>query len=301
MSSHVPTGNDNANQVTPAYAYILSRPEDEGLVHLTNWERDIQIVNLPESLRSENPTTFLASQAAHSEIVRSGGFDNRSTQVSLATNDEIMKRYFTVASTVKILCLIIRLSTPKVMSGAVVDFLTEARVVNSGIVSAVGFSGMSVTATVTPEPFMGRLQVPRFHFSRSCNRVFGDPDTGCPVNVESWSRTTTIHSTTRSQRIVTLSILPPGGAVEYFRGGRLVHAETGQVFGVNWCDDGGPDGLCRVSLSTWSPLLEVGNLIKVYPGCRHTTADCARYGAQASYGGFPRVPNRNPSLQGVKP
>lgn len=301
MKNQAGTGSDNQNELTPAYLYILTRPEDGGLVHLTNWQKPLTVKNLPADLRTTDPTVFTPTQVKHSEIVLSSSFEGNPTQVSVGSNERLLRRYFLLAPTVKISCYIIRVSSPEVMKGGVIDYETHARILNSGIVGAVGFKDSVITATVTPEPFAGRLQIPRFHFSRTCNRVFGNASTGCPVNVESFSRTVEIFSTTRSQRIVTLDIPPPSGKADYFRGGYLRHIETGQIFGVNWCNSGGSGGRVRISLSTWSPILTTETLVKVYPGCRHTVEDCTRYGNAPNFGGFPFVPNRNPTMQGVSP
>lgn len=301
MRAQAGVGNDNQNELTPAYLYVMTRPEDGGLVHLTNWQNKVTVRNLPAELRTTDPTIFTPVQVKHSEIVLSSSFESKPTQVTVGSDDVILRRYFLVAPTVKILCYIIRISSPEVMKGGVIDYNTHAQVLNSGVVGAVGFKDSAITATVTPEPFAGRLQVPRFHWSRTCNRVFGNAATGCPVNVESFSRTVDIFSTTRSQRIVTLDLPPPGGNAEYFRGGYLKHIESGQIFGVEWCNNGGTGGRIRISLSTWNPILIPGELVKVFPGCRHTTEDCSRYGNAPNFGGFPFVPNRNPTMQGVSP
>lgn len=75
-----------------------------------------------------------------------------------------------------------------------------------------------------------------------------------------------------------------GGYIEWsIGGGELERRSVLQHTGITLSLLGGTDGL------------QVGQAITLYPGCQHTTADCAGYFNNLdNYGGFPAMPGKSP-------
>lgn len=292
-------GTEAANQFSPCYAYIMSYEDSSEYVFLTGWERDIVITGLPARFNAANPQTFLAGQISHGEHGLSAEFDRRPLTVMLTTQDTRLPRFFTTASATKISIAIFRVNSTKLLSGEDLAWDVDAILVNSGVIGKISFGGQQISAEIAPEPHGQNQGIPRFFFSRTCNHNFGQANT-CKVNPATYTHAATIAEISALQRIITLSITPPGGNAEYFRAGIFMHGPTSQRFGIDWSDGGGTAGKARVRLKYWSPELVPGDSVTVRAGCRHTTADCsAKFGNLANFGGFPHIPNRNISMHGV--
>lgn len=291
-------GTEGANQISPSYAYILNYQDSDERVFLTGYETSIVIAGVPARFNASDPQTFLSAQISHGEHGLSAEFDRRPLTVILTTQNSNLARFFATGSATRIGISIFRLNSTKLLSGESLDWDIDAILLNSGIVGKITFGGQQISAEVAPEPHGQNQGIPRFYFSRTCNHALGG--FGCGVDLASFTHAATISEILTSQRIVTLSITPPGGNAEYFRAGTLVHGPTGQRFGIDWSDGAGTAGKARVRLKYWSPELIAGDAVTVRAGCRHTTADCdTKFSNLANFGGFPHIPNRNISLHGV--
>lgn len=293
------SGIEAANQISPAYAYILNYQDSDERVFLTGYERNIEMEGVPARFLAADPQTFLAAQITHGEHGLSAEFDRRPLTVMLTTQSTALSRFFATASATRIGIAIFRLNSTKLLTGETLTWDIDAILLTSGIVGKITFGGQQISVEVAPEPHGQNQAVPRFFFSRTCNHQLGQADT-CKVNLASYTHAATIAEIDTAQRIITLSITPPGGNAEYFRAGVFLHVPSGQRFGIDWSDGAGTAGKARVRLKYWTPELIPGDAVTVRAGCRHTTSDCAsKFGNLANFGGFPHIPNRNPSLHGV--
>lgn len=282
---------------TAAYAYVLKYSNSEETVCLTGWEKAVQISGLPAFLGLADPQTFDGAQIAHSEANSGANYERRDITVFMGVNNDRLRRYFATASAEKIQVYIIRLGTKKLETGETLEYTTDGFLLFSGVVGKIGIEGSQIGAQITPEPFLANQNLPRMFFSRACNHVLGGP--ACGVDLEAFRHDSTIAALFPSEKLVELSTAPPGS--NWFRAGKVIHAPTGAVIGITWSDLLGTGGNARVRLNFWSPDLEVGQAISLYPGCRHIVEDCgpSKFDNVANFGGFPYVPNRNPAMHGV--
>lgn len=284
---------------TASYAYVIKYANSSTTVCLTGWEQAVAISGLPAFLDLDEPQAFTAAQVSHGEVNSSGAHEKREVQILFGVSDDRLSRYFATASAEKITIYIIRIAAEKLLTGEALDYDTDCFLLTSGLIGRVTIEGVQIGVTITPEPFLDNQNVPRFFFSRACNHHLGSE--ACGVDREAFKATATITAIDAAQKIVELSITPPGGNAEFFRAGHMVHAATGLVVGIIWSDAGGTAGAVRLRLHFWSLDLATGQTITAYAGCRHTLGDCvSKFANGANYGGFPYIPNRNPVTHGIE-
>lgn len=293
------TAGERQPDTVPAYGYVIEHREDNVRFYLTNWEKSISVEDMPARFSAPNPQAFLAAQIKHGSNLLAAEFNKRTVEVTVWTEDTRLRRYFLTAAAVKIAVYVYRFNTGKLITGEALVFGRDAQLVNSGLVGIVGLSGNQITITLTPEPFLSNQGVPRFYCQRTCNHVLGSA-TGCQVDLDSMSHTTTLLEVDRVNRRVTLAANPsPAVNEDYFRNGYFLHS-SGVRMPIRTTDLAGPGGLLRFNMGLWNPLMEIGDSITAYPGCRHTIADCRdKFDNLDNFGGFPYVPNKNITAHGL--
>jgi len=293
---------ESAPAITAAYAYILHHHADDEWVFYTNWQTPIQIKSLPSDLfTAADPQTFTPGQFAHGSIETNAVWEKRSVELYVPTTDPRLRRYFITGAAVKITAFILRINTGKLLDGTPIEYTTDAAIVASGILGQLNFNSQVISATITPEAFLSDQSVPRFSFQRTCNHVLGDAAT-CKVNLASstFTKTTTILELDRNTKLVTVD-LGTGISSDFFRGGRMLYQPTGEVMSVLWSDKLGTGSKVRLALRNWNPALTVGETVQITAGCRRTSDDChTKFNNSANFGGFPFVPNRNPTISGIR-
>lgn len=293
------TGIESANQISPSYAYIINYQDSAEYAFLTGYETQVTISGVPARFSAANPQIFMSGQIAHGEHGLSAEFERRPLTVMLTTQDVHLRRFFATASATRISIAIFRLNSTKLLTGETLVWGADTVLLNSGVVGKVSFSGQQIAAELAPEPYGQNQAIPRYFFSRTCNHKLYDSAT-CKVDPTPYTYAATISEISAVQRIITLSITPPGAVADYFRAGTFLHVPTGQRFGIDWSDGGGTAGKVRVRLKYWSPDFIAGESVIVRAGCRHDTSDCtSKFSNLANFGGFPYIPDRNPTLHGV--
>jgi uncharacterized phage protein (TIGR02218 family) len=290
---------EQANQILPAYAYILTYQDSDTRIFLTGWESNVVINALPARFNAANPQTFTRAQIAHGEHGLSAEFENRPLTLSVTTQSQELTRYFATASATKITVHIFRINSGKLKTSEALDWEIDTILLNTGKIKSISFSGQQINCELEAEPFGANQGIPRYYFSRGCNHVLGHAKT-CKVNMAAFTHSALIAELDAAQRLITLSITPPGAVADYFRSGVMHHTDSGQRVAIEWSDAGGTAGKTRIKLRFWNPAFQAGSAVSVSAGCRHTTEDCAgKFANLGNYGGFPFVPNRNPAMHGV--
>jgi hypothetical protein len=281
--------------MTPTYCYIIEHHEDGVRSYLTNWERPIKLKNLPARFAADAEQAFQRMPIAHSANNMSADFSQKTIDLMISTQDDRMRRYFATAPAVKVSIYIIRVNTEMLLEqDAVIDYAKQCLMVNSGVVGNITIQGQQIQATITPEPHLTNVGVPRYFFERTCNHVlYGS---SCKANADTFKLTGTITATDRPNRSITVSVQGPNA--DYLRNGYLLHVQTGLRIGINSATHVGTTSV--LALRFWTPEFAIGNDVICFAGCRHTTDDCrSKFGNIANFGGFPYVPNKNPTLNGV--
>ncbi len=288
-------GSEQSPNIAASYLYVISH--DDGTQQFwTSYTSAIVLQNIPTHIVAAGEATFLPSQIKHGAVASNDRFEVRSCSLSIDSDDERLRRFFVMSAAVKLKMWIIRISRAEFSQ--TVDFETEALVVESGILSRFSFSGQTIAAELTPEPFYMEHSVPRYFCQRSCNHaLYGH---GCGLSPEDFMLETEIVSIDPAAReIVVLGRKGGGAAATYFEAGYFDHDETGQKFSIAWSAHTGASDT-KFKLGYWHPDLAPGQTLKAYAGCRHTADDCVnRFGNGANFGGFPFVPNKNPVTNGV--
>ncbi len=293
MSFDPANANAAAPASTPVYCYAIEYTATNEWAYLTRWDKSIVMTGLPSQLGGGDKT-FIAAQITHNEIEHSGAFEGKGVVVNVSVSNRSLQRYFLTASTVKIRIYIIRVTTKFLLEGVPVNYAADAQLVESGVVGTLGMSGLSIQASITPEPFVGTNQVPRYFFGRTCQKVFGPR---CGVDLEALKTTTTILETNRDQRMITVDAVMIGA--NYWTSGNFLHVPSSMRVFIEWADNEGTAGKARVRLRAWSSEFQVGDMVTIYPGCSLTVASCTLFGNVANFGGCPYVPEVNPVTHGA--
>lgn len=288
-------GHEQTPHTVGAYCYAFTHPDGEK-VCWTNFDRPLTLENLPGHLGLDDPQTFDPMQVKHAAVTQSDRFDSRGTTLTVASTDSRLRAYFLTTPAVKLTCHVIRIAGMAIPEGGTLDYATAGWIIESGVLSDFTFDSQHIGATITPEPMYIDRAIPRAYFERQCNwPLYG---AGCGLNRDDWKFETTILAINRAQREVTCDGLRDGAAADFYSAGHLAHGPTGQRLTVatSWQDAGNT----VLKLWHWHHGLTVADAVTLFAGCRHTTDDCkTKFGNQANFGGFPRVPNKNPAVNGV--
>lgn len=282
----------------PVYCYVIVHPEEGAIMHVTAWDHAIKITGAPAKLGGPAELTFQPAQCRHGQTSQSADFSLRATEFTIWTEDERLRRYYLSATATKITIYCVRLSSRRALDAATVfDWTTDAQIVASGLLGMLNFAGQAITATLTPEPHLTNGNIGRQMWQRTCNWQLYGP--GCKLNKAAFAYSSTILETDAANKRITIAGTPSASA-EYFRDGFFKHEPSGLLLPIVLSDHSGTGGKPRFTMNFWTPLLEVGDALTCYPGCRHTAADCqTKFANRANFGGFTNVPNRNPTIHGV--
>lgn len=298
--SEIFQGAEAANQIVPAYAYMVDLVDAGQKLFLTGWGKPFQMSGIPAVWGAADPQTFDMAQISHGEHGLSAEFEGKPLTITVTTQNTSLAQYFATASAALINVAVFRLNTQKLLlDGQTLEYGVDAILLNSGRMGNISFNNQAISAEIMPLPFGANQSIPRFYYSKGCNHVLFEPNT-CTVNAAAFTHTVTLDELQPSIRQVTLSILPPGGDAAYFRGGVLIHTPTGQRAGVDACDNGGTGGKVRLRLKMWNLAFAPGDSVTVRAGCNRTLDECrTKFENADNFGGFPFGPNRNPALYGV--
>lgn len=295
MKAAAAVSQDSSPTVIAAYCYAIHYEPTNTWSYVGRWEKPIQIANIPSFMGgSGDVITFNPGQVAHNEVVQTQGFEAKSVGLIAKVFGDLMSRFFVTASTVRVKVFILRIATSNLMDETkVLDYKTDVQICESGVIGKIGLNGTQVESELIPEPFVGNQTIPRIAFGRTCQRIFGQ----CGVDLEAIKTVTTIYEVNRDERSVTAAVAMP--SVNYWRLGNFVHPETGVRLFIQTADNTGTGGRAKLRLSAWCKEFSAGDSITIYPGCALSTDACRVHGNIANYGGYPYVPESNPSIRGA--
>lgn len=288
---------EGAPHLRAGYCYVVQM-DDGTTLFLTGRDRTISIANLPAAMAAADPQTFSPAQISHGTVKSADRYEQQSTTIQVTTENLRLQRYMLTAGTVKLKAWIIRLARDT-LDSAVVDFETEALVVQSGILGRFSMKGNVIGVELTPEPFYVEGKIPRFFYGRGCQHfLYGEQfrGVGCGVDKTAWQYVTTIASVDPAQRSIIISGQRPASAETFFNAGHLLITALNVKMTIAWSAFDASDTLLK--LVTWHPEIEVGQALTAYGGCAHTRAACEAFGNLENFGGFSDVPNKSP-LHGV--
>jgi hypothetical protein len=253
----------------------------------TNNLKDISVAGASATLGAD-PRTFTAGQISHSAIEHSSKYSESGVVLKAISDDEQFARWIQTASGGNISLTIWRFaSDPDVTS---LDYDDDVLPVFFGEMSDISYVGYVYNATFISPFYQMQQPVPRFYFQRMCNHVlFGE---GCGLNKEDFEESVTVSAYDRIQRTVMVNAAQSG---DYYGGGYIIEDSTGTQIGIASSTGG------VLKLNSWIPELEGTPDLTLYPGCDHTTGHCGagKFNNLSNFGGFPYIPLKNPSADGV--
>lgn len=295
MKAAASVSNDSSPTVVAVYCYAVHYEPTNSWSYVCRWPKAIIVKNIPAFMGgSGSNISFVPGQMTHDQIVQTQGFEAKSVGIVAKVFGDLMARFFVTASTVRVKVFVLRIATVNLMDAdAVLDFNADVQICESGVIGKIGLNGSTVESELIPEPFAGNQTVPRVNFGRSCQRVFGR----CGVNLEAIKTVTTIYALDRNQRTITTAAVMP--SANYWRSGNFVHPGTGVRLYVETAENSGPGGRAMLRISSWCREFTVGDAVTIYPGCALSTDACRVHGNIANFGGYPYVPEANPSIRGA--
>jgi hypothetical protein len=292
-------GADSRVETLPVYGYILRQLDiaDQPPLFLTGWDREFEVAGMPGSYDADDPQPFTPARITHGPLRRESTYDKTTFEINVLTGDMAgISRYALTGAMPRIQVDIIKINPGRVISGDAAEWGQDTILVQTGLMTAFSFQGFNVRIECCPEPLLSGHEIPRWRFSRTCNRqLYG---TGCNVNPAAFTLVANIVSMAPQQRILGLSSPHGSEAGNFFRQGVLLHQPTGMRLSVfqSWQSA----GIQYVELHQWNPDFAFSDVVTVRAGCRHTLGDCRdKFANAANFGGFSEVPNKNPSAHGI--
>lgn len=292
-------GEDSRSNVTPIFCYGIRHLDADEAFFLCNWPEPIEIEGLPASWGAADPQEFLPAQINHGQVERRDGIDKVTFDVEMRMAQAAgLSRYTLFGAIPKIRIDVVRISPGPVNAGIPAVWNQDTTITQSGHIDIFTVEGHILKARCAPEPFLSGHQVPRWRFTRTCNRqLYG---VGCGVDPAGFILSGNILSMDYTSRSLVISGQRPAlDPEDFFRQGVLVHTSTGTRHSIFTSAHEGLN--TRVWLHQWFPDFEVTDTVSAFAGCRHTIDDChVKFDNRINFGGFPLVPSENPAIHGVR-
>jgi hypothetical protein len=291
-------GHEGTPQASPVYAYAIRADDLSDGVFLTSWDESLAISGLPARFGASNPQTFAPTQISHAPITRRADFDRNGFEVVARFDTANLPAYFLTTPTVPLTVEIIRIAKGTVgTAGAdIAAWGIDTYVVQSGLIQTVTLEGDVVTVSCTPSAFHMEGSVPRLWFNRTCQwALYG---AGCGLDSTAFDWESQITALNQRNRQITVSG-NNGQVPKWFEAGFLEHNPTGGRFTIFGASINGSSDTV-LTLGHWNGALEVGDQVVLYPGCNRTVNHCTnKFNNAANFGGFAKIPDRNPTIHGV--
>lgn len=285
--------NERSPSLISTYCYVIA--DDFGNSQFfSQWDAPIAMTNLPGYFNAGDPQVFLPSQIRHGTVEKTDHYEAKSSTLEVSSEDTLLRRFFTVASPLRLKAWIIRVLGAPTQDITAIDFAEHCWIVESGILSHYGFKGNVIAAKLTPEPFYVDKGVPRYYCQRTCqHQLYG---AGCGLDKNDFKIETTIVSVNPSQR--EMIVTDQDAAEGWLDQGHLFHVDSQLLYTIGWNRHEGAD--TKIKMVNWTDEFQPGNSLIAYAGCAKNVEVCtSKFDNVANFGGFPFVPNRNPSLNSV--
>jgi hypothetical protein len=272
------------------YCYAI-RPTGQAAIFATSHDVPVFISGLPAAYDADDPQEFIPMQIAHGIVERKADFDRAGFDVTGKFDLAALRSYFVTVPASPLRIDIIRVAA----SGLEAAWGVDTYLVQSGVVQEIANAQDLVTARCLPVPYHMEAAIPRVWFNRTCQwPLYGQ---GCGVDKTLHQWVAEIAELRRAERRIIMTGQQAGKPAEHFSGGYLVHS-SGQIFTV--VDSDHEDANTVLTLGHWDPILDVGDELTIYAGCRHTVQDCTdKFANAVNFGGFAKMPNKNPTIHGA--
>lgn len=282
----------------PIFCYAIRLLDTPEAFYLTSFPQSIEIENLPDEWGADDPQLFTPAQIGHGQVERMDGIDKVTfdMQVRMAAAGPL-SRYTLFGAIPRIQVDIIRVMPGPLYAGIPARYVRDTMTTQSGLIGDFGTEGFLLKARCAPEPFMTGHQVPRWRFTRTCNRVLYGADCGV-ARADYKIEANILELNYRKRRMLVSGQRGGGDPENFFRQGVMIHGPTGSRHSIFKSSHEGGD--TRIELHQWFPDFVVGDVVELFAGCRHTLADCTnKFENEANFGGFPYIPNVNPAIHGI--
>jgi hypothetical protein len=293
-------GDDTQINTRPIYCYAITQMDvaDVAPIFLCAHDGEIQIAGMPARYEADEPQVFTPGNISHGPIRRESNFDKSTFEIRALTRDITgLARYAMTGALPRVKVDVIKVNPGPVIATEPAIWGDDTLLTQTGLMSSFSFQGFSVQIECVPEPLFSGHEIPRWRFSRTCNRQLYGVD--CGVVKTDFIHAGAIIDLSPTQRTVTIAGTHPDETTNYFRGGVMVHDQTGIRFSIfsSYTD---LDGNLVLKLQQWNPDFQTTDTVEAKAGCRHTIEDCRdKFDNGANFGGFSEVPNKNPTIHGI--
>lgn len=221
--------------------------------------------------------TFLARPITRSAIETSPERVRSNLTITGPRDLEISDMYRVAPPTLAVTCIVQQMHAGD----------TEVATLWTGRIAAVEFTGPSSIITLEPvNASMKRIGLRRIYQKQCPHVLYGG---ACRVNREVYRVDGTVDSTTGSTVVVPEASLAPA---KHFAGGYIEWEVLTGIIERRFITDH-TGATLTVTSAPWN--LELGQAVRLYPGCDHTLATCGtKFSNAPNYGGFPFFPTKNP-------
>lgn len=266
-------GDDSRVDTKPIYCYIIRQIDIDEVpaLFLTSYDGEIEIESMPAAYHAEPIQVFSPANIGHGPIRREGTFDKSTFEIRALTKQITgVSRYAMTGVVPRIQVDVVKINPGRVYAGEPALWGQDTLIVQTGLMHSFGFQGFTVGVECVPEPLYSGQEIPRWRFSRTCNRVLYG--IGCNVDPAGFTLETNILALDPSTRTMIIQGTHLEETGNFFRQGVLLHQNTGVRLSIFSSEVQGTD--TKLTLHQWSPDLNVPDIVIARAGCRHTIDDC---------------------------
>lgn len=300
-------GAEAQNETKPVYLYIFRLTPFYGVpanYYLCSYDQPVTLNGLPAD-KGENPQVFSNVSISHTEIGQSVEANNPTTAITFGLNqsaasDEIRK-YFLAAVPSKIDVTVIRANAAALPLA--IEWGIDTYVVFRGVKMAISLDGPTVTVSCVNLMIQEDGKIPRFYYQKTCQHDLGGEF--CKVNLElpEHKITSTVDAFNRVNKTVMVFTSNFDNAVqvvpEQLIGGKFIILSGGNPVNVISIAAAKFVPELQIRLAWWDDTIADGMTFKIHRGCLRLVRTCAEFGNVKRFGGTPKIPISNPSVDGI--
>lgn len=269
------------------------------------YDRDLTVTGGPVA-KMADPQLFPAAQISHTNPEESMEAAPRAVSVSVAAPDQELRKYLVSVPPKQIGVDIWRVNSAALGSGSSLAYATALWQVFRGIVTAVGFDDVIVTAECVTQLLQEDRLIPRFNYQKLCNHMLYGPQ--CGLNKALFSVSLSIAALNRISTYIdvsstTVNVDSPSRtltiAPDTFEGG-VVEDSLGNKMGIYACEVLPASAGTRLWLAWMPRSLAVAQTVTLSLGCIHIKRVCHEtFFNLPNFGGTPFVPVSSPAIDGI--
>jgi hypothetical protein len=295
------------NETKPVYLYIFRLTPYFGppaSYYLCSYDQPVTLNGLPAD-KGANPQVFANVSIAHTEIGQSAEANNPTSAITFALNQSEasneVRKYFLSAIPTRIDVTIIRANAAALPNA--IEWGIDTYVVFRGVKMAITLDGPSVTVSCVNLMIQEDGKIPRFYYQKTCQHDLGGEFCKVDLELPQHRITSTVDFFNRAEKTIGVFTSNFDNAVqvvpEQLIGGKFILLNAGNPVNVISISAAKFVPELQIRLAWWDDTIAEGSTFKIHRGCLRIVRSCAEFANVKRFGGTPKIPISNPSVDGI--